>query len=106
LVLVDSIVLEQGDSTFLAYPSAIVVDDDGYWIADTQQATLHRYDREGRYERRVGRKGRGPGEFGAPFRMVAGGSVGLAVADLDGFTVSGVDAYNGTHLYRHALGTQ
>lgn len=106
LVLVDSIVLEQGDSTFLARPSAVAVDDDGYWVADMQQATLSRYDREGRYERRVGRQGRGPGEFGAPFRLASSATGRLDVADLDGFSVTRVNADNGAHLYRHSLGSQ
>lgn len=104
LVLVDSLVLEQSDFVYLASPSAISADDDGYWVADMQQATLIRYDREGRYQRRIGRAGRGPGEFSAPWRMASGGEHSLLVLDMGDFSVVGVDTRDGSHSFRHSLG--
>lgn len=104
LVPVDSIVLVQNDAAYLASPSALAADDDGYWVADIQQATIVRYDREGRFERALGRKGRGPGEFGAPWRLASGDDQRLLVLDMGDFSVVGVDTRDGTHSFRHALG--
>lgn len=104
LVLTDSIVLEQGDSTFLARPSAILSDAEGYWVADQDLANLRRYDREGRYQRTVGRQGRGPGEFGSPFRLAWAGANRLIVLDMAGFNAVGVDTRDGSHTFRHSLG--
>lgn len=104
LVLTDSIVLEQGDSNFLARPSAILADAEGYWVADMNLGNLRRYDREGGYERTMGRKGSGPGEFGSPFRLASAGTDRLMVLDMGDFSAVGVDTRDGTHAFRHSLG--
>ena len=104
LTLVDSIVLEQNDSAYLASPAAMVADDHGYWVADAQQATLLRYDREGRYERRIGRQGRGPGEFASPWRLAHRDDGQLLVLDLGSGSVVGVNSQDGAHDFRHPVG--
>ncbi len=104
LVLTDSIVLEQGDSTFLARPSAILADAEGYWVADMTAGNIRRYDRAGRYERVIGRTGRGPGEFGAPVRLAPIRPDRFVVLDMGDFTVVGVDTHDGSHAFRHSLG--
>lgn len=106
LVLVDSIVLEQGDTTFLGRPGGLAIVDDGFWVADMQVGRLTHYDRSGGYRRSIGRQGDGPGEFNVPFRLAYAPPGRLDVLDVGRFVVTGVDAGDGTHLYRHSLGPQ
>lgn len=52
-----------GDASPLSWASAGVVLNDRIIIADDGAATLHYYDRAGRFLRDAGRRGEGPGEF-------------------------------------------
>ncbi len=52
-------------SALIGRIGGIAVDDSGrVFIVDSQQHTIHVYEPNGRYLTHIGRKGRGPGEFG------------------------------------------
>lgn len=66
-VMLDSIALLEGDSAFIALPSAMAIAPDGaIAVADIQNQRVYVYDRRGVLQRTIGRPGRGPGELSAP----------------------------------------
>ncbi len=63
----DSIVLIEDDSAFIASPSAIAIAPDGnIAIADGQNRRIYVYNRRGDLQRTIGRQGKGPGELSFP----------------------------------------
>lgn len=70
LVLLDSITLDESDSLYVGLPGWIHAAPDGtYLIADPQTAAIYHFAGDGRYLKRFGRRGKGPGEFSAPGRI-------------------------------------
>ena len=56
------------DEIFIRNISGIAVDDDGrLFMADSQEAKIHVYNKNGEYLKSMGRRGEGPGEFTATF---------------------------------------
>ena len=74
---------EQGEQA-LARPYSIAVDKDGFlYVLDIQDALVKVYDGSGRFVRRIGRRGQGPGEIGAAFSiMIPENSTILVVNDV------------------------
>lgn len=57
-------------SSPLNRPLMVTVDDDGLvYVADTSNEQIQVFDRDGRWVRKFGRLGRGPGEFDFPFGL-------------------------------------
>jgi len=82
LVPVDSVVLAESDSTFVGAPTHMTVAPNGdLFISDAVNSTVLRFARDGRFLRRYGRAGAGPGEFGTPVATALGNDSVLAVAD-------------------------
>lgn len=80
-------VLTHSDSFFVSEPAAFAVTDSHFYVADAGTSSILVYDRSGSPVTRIGRRGRGPGEFIAPsaFALLDSGArmgVGeLAVVD-------------------------
>lgn len=67
---IDDILLEEHDDQVLSLPVDMAVGPrGGLYIADYRQNTIHHYDSSGRFVRRIGRFGDGPGEFSALQKM-------------------------------------
>jgi hypothetical protein len=66
LRLIDSIFLQESDSSLLSDPGPyFVIDEQGrMYIPDEQSGRIQRYGAHGEFEMTFGRRGRGPGEFG------------------------------------------
>jgi hypothetical protein len=61
---IDSVVLHETDSVFIARPRNLAAPADGtYLIADDQNETVYHFAPDGRPLRALGRRGGGPGEF-------------------------------------------
>lgn len=74
LVLVDTVLLEQTDSSFIGRPTAFKVADDGtYLISDWRNFVVHRYSPAGRHIQTYGEFGQGPGQFVGVSENAAGG---------------------------------
>ncbi len=67
LALIDSITLQESDSTYIGFPAiGFTVDDRGYiYVPDMFGKRLYRFNPDGRLDRTFGAPGRGPGEFGS-----------------------------------------
>ncbi|MCC6317991.1 MAG: hypothetical protein IT361_09895 [Gemmatimonadaceae bacterium] len=64
LVALDSIVLQESESAFVAEPSGFAIGPDGsFLIADRRNGVLHRFARDGRRLAAIGRRGPGPDEW-------------------------------------------
>jgi hypothetical protein len=69
---------EEGD-VFLERPAMAAYDDqDRLWVLDPDAGLLFRWHKDGRFDRTLGAKGEGPGEF--LFRGRGPGAAGLAIA--------------------------
>lgn len=63
-VLVDSLILEETDAVFVGQTAGLAVDDRGrFLVADAVANAVLEFDSTGRFVRRYGVAGRGPGEF-------------------------------------------
>ena len=87
---------------FLRSPNDIAIDERGnFYILDLVSATIFRWDHEGKFKGKLGKKGDGPGEFtffsnvGGPQGYVSAGSNELYVYDGAKKTVS-IFSYDGT----------
>ncbi len=67
LALIDSITLQESDSTYIGFPAiGFTVDDRGFiYVPDMFGKRLYRFNPDGRLDRTFGAPGRGPGEFGS-----------------------------------------
>lgn len=82
LVPVDSVVLAESDSAYVAGTSGLAVAPDGsFFVSDHMAKKLHVFSRDGRLLRTIGRPGRGPGEFDGPFSLSFDGDSLLYVVD-------------------------
>lgn len=74
LALVDSTLLRETDSAFVARPNAFAVTGTGHaYVADQAEGRIVHFDNTGRWVRQIGRRGRGPGEFTNPGWMAITG---------------------------------
>jgi sugar lactone lactonase YvrE len=82
LVPLDSVVLAEGDSAYVAGTSGLAVAPDGsFFVSDHMAKRVHVFRRDGRFLRSIGRPGRGPGEFGGPSDLAFDGDSLLYVVD-------------------------
>jgi hypothetical protein len=82
LVPVDSVVLAENDSSYVAGTSGLAVAPDGsFFVADHMAKRVHVFRRDGRFLRSIGRPGRGPGEFDGPSHLAFSGDSLLYVVD-------------------------
>lgn len=65
-----------GEATSLAFDAA-----DNLYVLDRMNARVMVYDRTGRFVRRIGGKGRGPGELAAPMQLAVAGDGNVVVSD-------------------------
>lgn len=64
----DSVVLQESDSALVGRVSSVTPGPGGtLFVSDGMNGVVHQFQGDGRYIRRFGRKGAGPGEFGVPF---------------------------------------
>ncbi|HEU0080337.1 MAG TPA: 6-bladed beta-propeller [Longimicrobiaceae bacterium] len=83
LVPVDSVVLAESDSAYIATVSSLAVAPDGsFLVSDYQGKRLFVFGRDGRLVRSFGRSGRGPGELEQPTALALDGDSLLYVADI------------------------
>jgi len=80
-MLATPIRLESRDSAFVAEPSALAISATAIYVADAGSNSVFEYDRTGAMIRRIGRKGKGPGEFVSTSSMALVGDTMLAVND-------------------------
>src|SRR5690606_20257371 len=67
MVPVDSTVLQETDSTFLASPGYFTIDSlGGLYISDPVNGRILHFSRSGDYLGRIGERGSGPGGLSAP----------------------------------------
>lgn len=67
LAVLDTILLEEPDTAFLALPTSLGQSAGGdIFVTDKVLGQVFRYDHEGRLLGIIGRKGKGPGEFESP----------------------------------------
>jgi hypothetical protein len=83
LVLVDSVIVADTGAVPIAPPTALVVTEGGtIYMADRAAGTVLVVDRSGRVTQRIGRRGRGPGEWSqGPGSMLLDGDSVLVVND-------------------------
>lgn len=82
LRLVDSVTLAEADTALLARPVELTVDAHGsFYVSDMIARQVFRFARTGALELVFGRRGSGPGEFTAPFRVAPVGDSLVIVAD-------------------------
>lgn len=94
LVPAGVISLEETDSAFIGQPQDLAVLADGRLaISDAFQRRVLLFGRDGRFERALGRPGRGPGELSAPTWLAAAADSLLFV--VDGPRVLGYDLRSG-----------
>jgi hypothetical protein len=77
-----SIALRDSGDMFIAEPAGALATDRYLFVADAGTASVLQYDRRGRLLRRLGRRGRGPGEFSAPGPIAVIGDTAVAIADV------------------------
>lgn len=97
LQILDSAVLAEPDSAPIAQPVELLVRDEDVFVADQASRRVYRYSRAGELLQIVGHPGRGPGEFEAPFRMVAVGDSMLVVAERGRKVLAMFDVSSGEH---------
>lgn len=71
---------EASDEAVLGRPAALALEGDRVYVADAQDCAVKVFDRDGRFLRSFGRKGRGPGELSFPSGVDAAGGL-VYVAD-------------------------
>ena len=80
LVLLDSIVLQESDSTLIGEPAGIAAFAEGILVADRRAGVVRAYDRSGALLRAYGRRGSGPGEWARGPRLFFSDGDTIAVA--------------------------
>lgn len=82
LVLVDSLVLQENDSTYVSEPFDLVArPDGGFLISDVFTKRVLRYRRNGAFAGSIGREGEGPREFTNPTWLALSGDSLLYVVN-------------------------
>lgn len=99
LVAVDSVMLQEHDTTYLGRPSGLALAPDGtFFVADLLGARVLHYNNKGELLGIMGRKGTGPGEFSSPSWMALAGDSVLLVKDNTPRRVVAFDVR--THTFR------
>ena len=81
--------LEESDSTFVAAATHLTAGPEGtVFVSDARNGVVHQFGRDGRFIRRFGRSGAGPGEFGLPSASAVLDDSLLVVADWNELRVS------------------
>lgn len=102
LTPIDSIVLAETESQFVGQVAALAISPAGrYFLLDRANFTIHEYARDGRFVRRFGRQGRGPGEFHAPSAFAVAGDSLLLV--FGGSELQAFDLRSGTLAWQRRL---
>ncbi len=78
----DSVVLRDSADMFIAEPAGVALSRHSIFVADAGSASILQFDRRGVLVRRIGRRGRGPGEFSAPGALAILGDTALVVSDI------------------------
>lgn len=105
LVPVDSVVLAESDSAYVAGTSGLAVAPDGSFIvSDYVAKKVHVFSRGGRLLRAIGRPGRGPGEFEGPSSLAFGSDSLLYVVDWS--EIEMFDPRTGAHLGAYRMPRQ
>ncbi|MEP6833122.1 MAG: 6-bladed beta-propeller [Gemmatimonas sp.] len=73
--------LESTDSAFISEPAALAVSRTAIYVADVGSNHVFEFDRSGKLVRRIGQKGRGPGEFVSTSSLAMVGDTMLAIND-------------------------
>jgi hypothetical protein len=82
IVAVDSVLLEENDTSFVGQPGAFAASPDGsFYIADALNSTVHHFRSDGKILRPIGRRGHGPGEYVQPGILALDGDSLLYVRD-------------------------
>lgn len=90
LVLVDSVTLEENDSSYVGEPFDLVVRSDGtFLVSDVFTKRVLSFQRNGSFAGAIGREGKGPGEFTNPTWLALAGDTLLYVVNQ-----SQIDTYN------------
>lgn len=76
-----AVILIGNDSTFVSEPTALGVTAGAIFVADAGSRSVLQFSRTGTLVGRIGRKGKGPGEFMAPASMTTLGDSMLAISD-------------------------
>ena len=64
---------ENKDTSYIAYPSQMITDDDwNIYICDHMGNTIHKFDKKGVFIKDIGREGQGPGELIRPYSICYG----------------------------------
>lgn len=85
LVLLDSVVLQETDSHYIGHAQFLAVAGDGeLFVSDRIGARVLRFARDGAARGAIGRKGRGPGEFGGAGAVAFVGDSLVVADDLGG----------------------
>ncbi|HYR09762.1 MAG TPA: hypothetical protein VEQ60_18445 [Longimicrobium sp.] len=78
----DSVVLAESDSAFIGAATHMTAGPNGaFFVSDAVNSTVLHFARDGKFVRRFGRAGSGPGELGTPVATAVRGDSLLAVAD-------------------------
>ena len=70
LKLVRTIGDEREDYTFFSISSVVASEDKDIYVIDSQGNFLAKYTWDGLFKKRIGRKGRGPGDFDLPMLVL------------------------------------
>ncbi len=97
-VLIDSVRLRDSEQAFVAEPAGVAMTGNAIFVADAGSASVLQFARDGALVRRIGRRGRGPGEFSAPGGMAVVGDSVLVVSDVGTGRISLFDARTGDLL--------
>lgn len=69
LIIDDKFIKSTGDTVYLAEPTSCLIYDESYYILDSKLNTIIELDINGNFIKKIGRKGKGPGEFIKPFSI-------------------------------------
>lgn len=96
LSALDSVVLAEGDSNYLARPYGLAVTTSGrFVVSEGASSRILVYARDGQLLQVLGRRGRGPGEFLAPSSLATSGDSVAWVTDPWQFRLSAIDLATG-----------
>lgn len=102
LVALDSIVLQESDTSYIGQPFDLAVGPDGsFFISDGFTRQVLVFARDGRYLRGIGRRGSGPGEFSGPTWLALAGDSLLYVVDRT--EINAFDPTAGTFRWSRSL---